>query len=504
EPVIEALQDFQDYPGGGQGWLRIITFDPDAGQIQFQTYSPVLDQFQTERPEDPGIGGRASEFEIAIDFATRFQFAEPAQPPLNPFQTLRFRDGSNGYNGTRDTEVRQDDPDTNLGAAPEVTIDADDDGAPGLQRTQGLIRFDNFIGAAGQRVRPGDFIGSAIINFNVNNPGSGFDVHEVTQNWAPNFTWNRFGNGLNPGVDVAPTPEYRLGLDNGNSNIPTGPLEIYVTQMVQRWADGRGQPFGTAFLSLPAGTNGLDLDSSESASPPELVVTTLLPKFRAVRFTQSVDGYNGAIDTQLTQSEPNTSGAGFTSFSADASDSGGQNHILIRFDDIFGTGPDRVGPFDVIAKAYITLTADDPGDGASAFRLLQPFTAGATWNNSFGGDGVQADNIEAVAMPAGGAAGAFGLGEIDVTESIVAWLQGATNHGWALLPSGTNGWDVASSESGPQLRPSLTVIIDRCVADLVEPFDAQPDGNDLLELIDRVDGGLASGDWNADSETDIF
>ena len=30
KPVIEVLQDFQDYPNGGDGWLRIMTFDTDV------------------------------------------------------------------------------------------------------------------------------------------------------------------------------------------------------------------------------------------------------------------------------------------------------------------------------------------------------------------------------------------------------------------------------------------------------------------------------------------
>ncbi len=40
-PVIEVLTDYQDGPNGGNGFLRIMDLDLEAGEIHFQTYSPV-------------------------------------------------------------------------------------------------------------------------------------------------------------------------------------------------------------------------------------------------------------------------------------------------------------------------------------------------------------------------------------------------------------------------------------------------------------------------------
>lgn len=36
-PVIEVLSDFQDYPNGGDGWLRLVNLDIPNNQIEFQT-----------------------------------------------------------------------------------------------------------------------------------------------------------------------------------------------------------------------------------------------------------------------------------------------------------------------------------------------------------------------------------------------------------------------------------------------------------------------------------
>jgi hypothetical protein len=46
-PVHEVLADYQDGPNGGNGWLRLMTFDLDQQRIEFTTYSRTLDRFRT-------------------------------------------------------------------------------------------------------------------------------------------------------------------------------------------------------------------------------------------------------------------------------------------------------------------------------------------------------------------------------------------------------------------------------------------------------------------------
>ncbi|MFE7845383.1 PKD domain-containing protein [Microbacterium sp. NPDC057407] len=47
-PVQAALSDFQGRPNGGDGWLRWYTFTPAAGTITATTYSPTLNQYETD------------------------------------------------------------------------------------------------------------------------------------------------------------------------------------------------------------------------------------------------------------------------------------------------------------------------------------------------------------------------------------------------------------------------------------------------------------------------
>ncbi len=67
--LMTTFQDWRpnDSPTGGEGFLRIMTFDVAAGEVKVETYSPFRDTFLTD-----GEGPTASQFVIPIDFATRF------------------------------------------------------------------------------------------------------------------------------------------------------------------------------------------------------------------------------------------------------------------------------------------------------------------------------------------------------------------------------------------------------------------------------------------------
>ena len=71
--VFEMLSNFQSWPNGGQGWLRLIDFVPGAGtdgldRIEITTYSPVLDAAGEEAYQNDPRG----RFAFELDFAERF------------------------------------------------------------------------------------------------------------------------------------------------------------------------------------------------------------------------------------------------------------------------------------------------------------------------------------------------------------------------------------------------------------------------------------------------
>ena len=67
-PVFEMLADYQDYPNGGNGWMRLVQFISGGGsggqdRIQVWTYSPSLDKFAADD---------SSQFSFDIDLVDRF------------------------------------------------------------------------------------------------------------------------------------------------------------------------------------------------------------------------------------------------------------------------------------------------------------------------------------------------------------------------------------------------------------------------------------------------
>ncbi|MEX0717876.1 MAG: metallophosphoesterase, partial [Planctomycetaceae bacterium] len=58
--VIEMLADYQNLANGGNGWLRVLTFDPAKERIRVETYSPTLDEVNPNERHTYGIEWRPS------------------------------------------------------------------------------------------------------------------------------------------------------------------------------------------------------------------------------------------------------------------------------------------------------------------------------------------------------------------------------------------------------------------------------------------------------------
>jgi hypothetical protein len=74
-PVIEIANDFQAMQNGGDGWLRLLRFDPDANEITVQTYSPTRNGGQGEYAV-----GMLHGTHIPLDFEYRLRAAIAPEP----------------------------------------------------------------------------------------------------------------------------------------------------------------------------------------------------------------------------------------------------------------------------------------------------------------------------------------------------------------------------------------------------------------------------------------
>lgn len=185
-------------------------------------------------------------------------------------------------------------------------------------------------------------------------------------------------------------------------------------------------------------------------------------------FQHGSNGYFGSADTTLVSNTPDSAFGDAEELSIDASDGGSPNHVLIRFDDLFGTSAGQIGATDLIVSATLTVNVTSAGSGILFHDMLLPWNeATASWN-SFG-NGIQTDGVEASVLPflsvganTGDANIEQGSLTLDFTDALRRMQNGTVpGYGWALMPfmpNGTNGIDFPSRDfSLVAERPLLTV-----------------------------------------------
>ena len=254
-PVHEVLADYQDDPNGGDGWLRIMRFNVPLGRIDVESYSPYLDE---NRFTDESL------FSLDVDF--------DAHRSMDGFAA--FQQGINGYQGTRDTWIDEDAPDSSYGE--EDTRSSDDDTANSIfsdYRGQALVRFDQVFSEGSEigRVPQGASIRSATLVLDVaadiDSPffDPRFFVHPVLVPWQETSTWNSLGGGLSVGSELGPELGSFLGDNVPNSD---SMRRLDITSLVQAWSDGQPN-WGVAILPEIIGGNdeGITIWTSESGNP---------------------------------------------------------------------------------------------------------------------------------------------------------------------------------------------------------------------------------------------
>lgn len=262
KPVHELLADWQDDPNGGNGFLRIMTFDLGNGTIDVDSYSPWLSTSYTANESD---------FTLPVQFDDYYS-TEP---------TVVLQQGINGYQGAVDTWLDQDQPNTSYANGDVVVVDDDVTNSP-LQdrRGHGLFRFDGLIGGPGVgRVPPGaQILGARLlleVVEDIDAPSRpDFYLYQVLVPWSGASTWNSLGNGLDPASELGSNPVLIAGDNNPDGD---GLRVIDVTAIVQAWANGAPNH---GFAMLPEivsfKDDGIEIASSEHPNPllrPRLEVT---------------------------------------------------------------------------------------------------------------------------------------------------------------------------------------------------------------------------------------
>jgi len=196
---------------------------------------------------------------------------------------------------------------------------------------------------------------------------------------------------------------------------------------------------------------------------------------RATDFQEGADHgyglYTGESDIQLQESQPDTAfpAGGASGLFIDWPDAGVHNafNVLLRFTNLFGTGPGQIPTNAVIVSADLYLDINDTGDASPLYRMLIDWDAtNATWNSV--GLGIYPDDQRArsafdsqIGTVSANGATTVGTISVSVRPDVLAWQNGDPNYGWVMpgWPGNTDGTGFSPSEA-PNIsdRPRLRVL----------------------------------------------
>jgi hypothetical protein len=266
---------------------------------------------------------------------------------------------------------------------------------------------------------------------------------------------------------------------NGGGSIEAGAASV---DMSWTWTDSTGWAIGGVSIKPVSGTS--------------------------TSFQEGVASYTGTEDTTLRGQAPDTSYGTDNVVRIDLDDSGSPEHGLIRFDNIFGSGPNQIPVGSTINSASLTINVTNQSTSSAAVtlhRMLTTWEETSTWNSMVGG--LQTDDVEAsstidATLLNPKVTGTHTLTGLEAT--VQAWSDGATNYGWAIVMDSTNGLDFSSSEEQTIAdQPQLIINFTAPVA----PTISLPSGavnyteNDPATVIDSAATVSASDSADFDTGT---
>lgn len=177
-------------------------------------------------------------------------------------------------------------------------------------------------------------------------------------------------------------------------------------------------------------------------------------------FQQGASGYSGTQDAVIRQDTPTTAdGTAGNLTMLQADDVGEAKQTLLRFDSLFNNAGGSIPAYSSITSATLQLRITEDGTG-SAFlhRILSSnWTEASTWNSLV--NGISLDGVEAASTADGSVDMSTNntFVTFDVTSTVQAWANGATNLGWLIYTDGNEAGFASSENTDPTFRPLLTL-----------------------------------------------
>ncbi len=407
---------------------------------------------------------------------------------------VTFQQGVGGYAGTTEVRLDGNDPTTAQDGAAAVdgvyTLDGTTADSLNSASQYDLIRFDGLFGPGAGQIPANALIRSATLTYHTASAtevggaatAGPFTVSRVLAPFTTATTWNSFGGYPQTGTQLgAPGTAFRDATTDRGFAVPAdadGAADV--TAIVQGWAADPATALG--FAVRPNGTSdGWAIRTVGYADPafrPSLTITYDLPAVATdpvvtASFQQGVNGYGGTTSAWLQEGGTTTDGATLTAPTfLDGPAAGSPNdQMLIKFGDLFGSGPGQIPVGSTVQKAAFVLTTAGLADSTnsmstgpySAFQLNVPFTTTTKYTDAdpFGGDGPTLGNPAEITLQSTRASFAYDSRVVyDVTGAVQNWLANpAQNFGLDIQANGTaDGWQVHFSGSATVAsRPQLLV-----------------------------------------------
>jgi len=212
------------------------------------------------------------------------------------------------------------------------------------------------------------------------------------------------------------------------------------------------------------GSAGLDSKNSLSANCTYKNVGGIV----TTTFQGGVDGYDGAVDSYIKESDPTSSFGNLESVKWNTDDpwgTGQNTYGLFRFDDIFGDGVGQI-PLDAgIVSATFSYKESVGDKGGPMQELTIDWDETITYDTFGYYPGVQWNDRTSMLIGQawlGTAHWTLTPREVNVRESVLRWQEDpTTNKGWIVEAYGSSSYgDIYSSEysADPTLRPKLEVV----------------------------------------------
>jgi len=331
--------------------------------------------------------------------------------------------------------------------------------------TQGLIRFDNIVGAGA--VPAGAKVISATVDMvtgTTSNAQSGgaYNLYQLATAFDATATWTAPFGGDGLAGDVG-------DLLGSFEDLTAGaPASARADGAVQQWVDGAPNlGFGIRSDRSTDGWSPNTTGAPTVANRPRLTVNyTLDPLVDITSYQNGLGGYGGTTDLRLNETVIGSE-VGETFIDGFSAAPSPDQPYLVRFDGLDLTYAEVFKAELVLTSGFASGNADSPGP-FTVHQMLQDWSTSTTYADLDSNSDPALNDLNelmaaGVIAPAGASASGMNDTEvihIDVTSIVENWRVGQSNFGFYIGTVDTdNGWQIfTSGAANVGFRPELRIV----------------------------------------------